>query len=435
MAVEYKPQPITLALLRELSKQDAPPRPREIRDTNATGLVLRHEKRSRVCEKGRLNFYVQLDRRRRARPFGKRCDARLVLQGKPTLETVKREALRLRAAFNDGVNIAAERRAERAIPTLNDYLDNTYEPWAKAELTRGAEAVERIRTCFGDDFGRKRLNEITKAEVSKWKAKRRRQGVKPETINRDVGALRAALNDAVTEFEILKANPLSGVKMSKVDRNKRVVRALTEAEKARLLKALDERDDRKREARASANAWREKRGREPLPPIGRFADALTPAVIVSLETGLRRGELFALEWQQVDLRAKEVHVKGDTTKSYLTRTVPLNARARAAFRDWWLQCGQPKTGHVFSNDGEPIKNLKHSYHAILEAAGTKRVNDKGERVTWHSLRHTFGSLLGAAGVDPETIRDLMGHADLATTQRYLHTDRKRKLEAVERLHG
>jgi len=66
----------------------------------------------------------------------------------------------------------------------------------------------------------------------------------------------------------------------------------------------------------------------------------------------------------------------------------------------------------------------------LEAAGIEYVNARGERVTWHSLRHTFGSLLGVANVDPTTLMRLMGHANLATTQRYLHTDEARKREAV-----
>ena len=70
---------------------------------------------------------------------------------------------------------------------------------------------------------------------------------------------------------------------------------------------------------------------------------------------------------------------------------------------------------------------------MVAAAGIKRVNRKGERVNWHSLRHTFGSLLGAAGVDATTLMKLMGHANLETTQRYLHTDAERKRAAVERL--
>jgi hypothetical protein len=53
--------------------------------------------------------------------------------------------------------------------------------------------------------------------------------------------------------------------------------------------------------RRNGAKWCAVRRYEPLPPIGLYGDVLTPAVIVSLETGLRRGELFALEWPSVDL--------------------------------------------------------------------------------------------------------------------------------------
>ena len=105
-------------------------------------------------------------------------------------------------------------------------------------------------------------------------------------------------------LQILATNPLLGVERAKVDRHKQVVRALTAAEKGDLLTALAARDDKKREQRASANEWRRVRGRESLPQIGRFADLLAPAVVVSLETGLRRNELLSLQWGAVDLHAK-----------------------------------------------------------------------------------------------------------------------------------
>jgi integrase len=253
--------------------------------------------------------------------------------------------------------------------------------------------------------------------------------VSGETINRDLVALRAALSRAV-KLEIISVNPLRGIERAEVDRHKRVVRALTAAEKKKLLAALTARDTKKRAARTSGNEWRRQRSRELLPTIGLYADVLSPAVIVSLETGLRRGELLALEWPAVALKEKTLRVQGATTKSYETREIPLNSAAVECLRYWWLQRGQPKTGLVFTLDGDAIANLKKSYHAVLKAAGIQRANANGERVNWHSLRHTFGSLLGAANVDSATLMKLMGHANLATTQRYLHTDDARKRAAV-----
>ena len=148
---------------------------------------------------------------------------------------------------------------------------------------------------------------------------------------------------------------------------------------------------------------------------------------------MRRGELFALEWPSVDFTEKMLRVEGKTAKTYETRNIPLNETAAKALRDWWMQTGQTKKGFVFTVNGGRMGNLKKSYNAVLKAAQIERINERAERVTWHSLRHTFGSLLGAMGVDPTTLMKLLGHANLATTQRYLHTDRDRKRAAVDLL--
>jgi len=315
------------------------------------------------------------------------------------------------------------------VPTFNEFLHDTYEPWQRKNRRSGSATIKRLKSCFEADFGKNQLTDITAAGVEKWKSKR---NVKPETVNRDVSALHAALARAA-KWKIITQNPLAGVEMSETDPHRRVVRALTAVEKERLVGALKARDDRKRSARASANEWRKRRRRELRPVIGKFADPLTPAVIVSMETGVRRGELFSMKWgQSVDFDKREIRVRG---KTFETRDIPLNKVALDVLRAWWRQQGEPTNGYVFALAGEQVKNLKKSYHGALAATGIKRINLKGERVNWHSLRHTFGTLLGAALVDPTTLQKLMGHASLTTTQRYLHSDEERKRDAVERLSG
>lgn len=426
---QYKAQKITVELIRRVASLPAPDKPREITDS-AAGLVLRHQ------PSGFLGLYVQLGRGKRERPFGRRCDARRLIDSNSalTLSAVKAEAKRLRGEDADGRDFKGERARDRAVPTLKAYLESTFGPWVTDNRRSGAATLARLKSCFLDDYGGDKLTELTPAALEPWKARRRRAGVTNETINRDVDALRGALTRAV-KLDVIDVNPLAGIERAEVDRHKRVVRALTAGEKVKLVTALGARDAQKREARVSANKWRKQRAQKPLSPLGRYSDALTPAVIVSLETGLRRNELFSLQWSAVDLDDKSLRVRGATAKTYETREVPLNDVAYKTLRDWWLQCGQPEAGLVFTLDGEKIGNLKRSYHAVLAEAGIKRVNAKGERVNWHSLRHTFGSLLGAANVDPVTLMKLMGHANLETTQRYLHSDEERKRAAVERLHA
>jgi integrase len=164
---------------------------------------------------------------------------------------------------------------------------------------------------------------------------------------------------------------------------------------------------------------------------GVYADVLRPAVELSLETGMRKGECFELTWKMVDLKNRVIRLPGEVTKSFLSREIPLNSRALAMLRQWKLQQGRSR-GYVFGGSGGHLTTLRKSFSQVLDAAGIACVTGEG-RVTWHSLRHTFGSRLGDAGVPAGTIRELMGHASLATTQRYLKPSDKSKRAAVEAL--
>jgi len=423
-AINYEPQTITLKLIRELATATAPKRPREIRD-KSNHLILRHQ------PSGYLGLYVELGRGKRERL----CNARDITDPGHTLtmKMVKARAASIRVQAADGRNFKAERDNAAATPTLTEYLDGAYAAWVRINRRSGEATIARIKSAF-EGFLAYRLDTITPDKLEPWKARRLKK-VRRETVNRDIAALRAALTRAEILYRKNFAfeNPLADVEMLPVDKHRQPVRALTAEEKGDLVATLTARNDEKRAGRHRGNRWRVKRGIAEMPSIGKFADALTPAVIVSLETGLRRGELFALQWPSVDFRDKSLRVEGETAKSYETREIPLNKVALSTLRDWWLQLGQPDSGYVFSQDDTPIQDLKKSYHRVLADAGIERRNAKGESVNWHSLRHTFGSLLGAANVDGTTLMKLLGHANLSTTQRYLHTDEKRKRKAVKAL--
>jgi integrase len=148
------------------------------------------------------------------------------------------------------------------------------------------------------------------------------------------------------------------------------------------------------------------------------------AVRVAAYAGIRLGELLALRWHDVDWtgsaltisRAMSAGVEG-TTKSGHARRVPLSDQAAAALER--LSRRGNFTGPdelVFcSSIGRTLDGsaLRRRYKRGRVAAGLRPLR-------WHDLRHTFGSLLAANGIDLVTIKDAMGHADLKTTERYLH---------------
>ncbi|HUB72672.1 MAG TPA: tyrosine-type recombinase/integrase [Solirubrobacteraceae bacterium] len=147
-------------------------------------------------------------------------------------------------------------------------------------------------------------------------------------------------------------------------------------------------------------------------------------VRVAAYAGLRRGELVALRWRDVDFagsaltiaRAMSAGVES-TTKSGRVRRVPLADQAAAALdrisrRDEFTS----PDDFVFCNAfGRPLDGsaLRRRYRRAQVAAGVRPLR-------FHDLRHTFGSLLAMRGVDVVTIQKAMGHSALATTSRYLH---------------
>lgn len=308
--------------------------------------------------------------------------------------------------------------------TLRTFLEGRYKPWIIAQRKSGERTVQMIEGHFSD-LMETPLDEITLWNIEKWRAERRKSGSKPATINRNIAALKSMLSKAV-EWEVIEHSPLAKLKPLKVDAIGKV-RYLNTPEEQRLRQALDAREQRMREARKSHSAFLVARGGEPLPeiPTNQFADHLKPMVLLSMNTGLRRGELFALTWENVNLSKATLTVVGETAKSGRTRHVPLNKEALETLKKW--RVGLKTSGLVFpSRDGNQRDNVKKAWQGLL-------VDAKIKDFRWHDLRHHFASALVMHGVDLNTVRELLGHASLDMTLRYAHLAPEHKAEAVARL--
>lgn len=175
------------------------------------------------------------------------------------------------------------------------------------------------------------------------------------------------------------------------------------------------------------------------------------AVRLAAYTGLRFGELRALRWRDVDWKAESLHVrrsapssspagaKVKAPKSGRGRSVPLIAPAIAAL-DRISKAGYPTGADALvlpTRGGGMLESgrVRDAFYRGLEAAGLGHLREKDNPMTFHDLRHTFGTL--AVRKLPVTdVQAYMGHADIQTTMRYVHhvprTDAARQLsEAFE----
>ncbi|MFT4196752.1 MAG: site-specific integrase [Pseudoxanthomonas sp.] len=317
--------------------------------------------------------------------------------------------------------------AEKPI-TLGDFIRDHFAPWAVAHQKAGQATVDALEACFGDLYGRE-LRGIVAFDIERFKTKRSRAGIKPATINRDLDRIRKVYSCAV-EWGFLSEHPLRTVKRKKVDNER--VRYLAADEEDRLRKALADRETERRASRERHNAWHEARGTvgHPQWPKDGFTDHLAPLVLLALNTGMRRGELFGLDWRSVNLPGKLLTVEAGNAKSGKTRHLPLNDEALAVLTRWKKQHtikDKSPAGLVFpSPSGARFDNINKAWDGIVTAAQLSDFN-------FHDLRHDFASKLVMAGVDLNTVRELLGHADIKMTLRYAHLAPGKLADAVAKL--
>ena len=395
-------------LLEEISPRA---KPYEIRDARLPGFILRVQPSGRmsyVCEYGRAKR-ITIGNAKVLTPVQARDRAKLIL-----------------ADACKGIEPKREKASEKH-HTLRTFLDEEYGPWYKQNRRRGDAELNRLKVNFKDLLD-KPLAEISLWAIEKWRMNRLKSGITPVTVNRDIAPLKTAFSRAV-DWEFLAENPLTRLKPSKTDRS-RVVRYLGDEEEKRLRDALIRREHKMKKARASGNRWRKKHGYRTKPELTEqyFADYLRPMVLLSLNTGIRRGELVSLTWADVNFEGSSLTVNGQDAKSGQTRVIPLNDEALAVLRHWRMQ-SKKEVGYVFpGRSGGPLVDVNKAWVAI-------RASAKISNFRWHDLRHSFASKLAMRGVDLNTIRELLGHASLAMTLRYAHLAPEHKMEAVSKLDG
>lgn len=267
----------------------------------------------------------------------------------------------------------------------------------------GRKTPGHIMAALGD----KPVRKITPAEVKVLLDTVAATGVKPATINRTRSLVGAIFNYGIKELDF-ENNPV--LRVSKRREPAPGVLVYYTPEEVEAIAMTLANGAHRAEPGTESEAAEDQRDAE--------------AVRVAAYAGLRQGELLALRWRDIDWagsaitvsRALSVGIEGET-KSGRIRRVPMADQTTAA-----LDRLSRREDFTSPDDLIFCSTIGRSLNASALRRRFKRARDvAGIRpLRWHDLRHSFGSLLVAGGIDIVSVKDAMGHTQLATTSRYLH---------------
>lgn len=277
-------------------------------------------------------------------------------------------------------------------------LADRYLEHAREHKARSVSRDEYVMARLRDFMGGKRIRDVCALDVERFRRQRRETGITPATSNRELAIIKRMFALAV-DWELLDRNPARPVKLYR--EAERPVEVITPEDEKKLLAACP--------------------------------DDFRPLVVTALNTGFRRGELFNLTWEHVNLAERAI--RAVETKSGKVRSVPLNQAAADALSG----LPGPREGLVFrKSNGKPWTDVQKVWIRACKEAGILRVTGEPKErkkysPTFHCLRHTFASRLVLAGVDLATVRELLGHSDIKMTMRYSHSTPTHRRGAVDAL--
>lgn len=246
------------------------------------------------------------------------------------------------------------------------------------------------------------LENLTATDVREYRAQLLKAKLSPSTINLRLCAIRA-----FAKFGGIDIGTVRGLQMERP-----APRWIDRHDQARILRAVDL---AVRTARDESQTWRQ-------------CIRDRAMITLLLHSGLRLGELCALDFSDVEINARSGAVDVRQGKGFKTRRVPLNADARKALADW-LQLRRADVEALFTGQQGRLS------HAGAWGVVRRYARRAGVTVTPHMLRHTFAKSMVDADTPIEQVAALMGHNDLSTTRRYTLPSADDLQRAVERIAG
>ncbi len=335
------------------------------------------------CSKCRCVFPAQRDRkgyRVRVMRYGRTSSQDV----QDSLTKAKDTEATMIAALKEGIEYETPRmRAKRRAMTLDSVLERYLADYrARGKGARQFESA--YKTHVRATFGPVPLDLITVALVEDHLAKMRADGYAEKTIAHVLDTISRLYRYAARLGLFDGRNPCVAVRKPRV--NNKTTRYLTGDQLKKLTAVLAEHPDQ------------------------RFANLIR----FLLFTGCRQGEAFKLEWRDVDLDRKTIHLRDP--KGGLDVTLPVNATAAGVLADQRARTAEGEP-FVFPLDRGGKRTIRpwRPWFALRKAAGLPA------EFRIHDLRHAYASMLASSGkVDLYTLQHLLTHKQVSTTQRYAH---------------
>lgn len=272
---------------------------------------------------------------------------------------------------------------------FEDFADeyfNVHSKQHKKSWKTDSYIINRLKDVFRGRF----LQDITAKDIEDYRIVRLKEKVNgkpisPATINRHLDVLSNIFNKAI-EWNKLQNNPMKAVKSLKVALGR--LRFLEKEETAKL--------------------------------IANCSGYIKPIVVIALNTGMRKGEILGLKWEDIDYKRNLITLLN--TKNGEKREVPMNGNVQNVLRSVKKH---PESDYLFCNkNGVQMYDIRKSFSTALRKSGINSFR-------FHDLRHTFASHLTMSGIEIFTVKELLGHKDIAMTMRYSHLSPNHKSRAVD----
>jgi len=286
---------------------------------------------------------------------------------------------------------------DKAKEALLSEVWTEYDKWLETGKARPRDDRNLYNKHLKNRFANKRLSEITPLELESLKSDLTKQELAPASIKHVLVLVRQIINKAITWGLWAGENPVKKIKLPKL--NNRRERFLTQKEAKTLLEE-----------------------------VKKISPQVHDIALISLHTGMRAGEIFALKWQHIDIEHGLIHIadpkSGRSRKAFMTPTLKAVFQRRSA--------GEPDNVIFKARKGEMITEVSDTFiRAVDKLQLNEGVDDARHRVTFHTLRHTFASWLAMQGTHILTIKELLGHQSLTMTERYSHLVPDQKRNAVK----